>query len=92
QEADVKPRFLTGAAPNLALLSADDAATAESILARKRGIEKKTAAEHKAPLRFKFLGERQIVRYPERIPGGWSLRSSVFRGWSLGTRTSNQTA
>ena len=37
QEADVKPRFLTGAAPNLALLFADDAATAESILARKRG-------------------------------------------------------
>ena len=44
QEADVKPRFLTGAAPNLtapnlALLFADDATTAESILARKRGIE-----------------------------------------------------
>ncbi|HQZ67381.1 MAG TPA: hypothetical protein PLY87_19970 [Planctomycetaceae bacterium] len=43
QEADVKPRFLTDAAPNLtapnlALLFADDAATAESILARKRGI------------------------------------------------------
>ena len=35
QEADVKPRFLTGAAPNLALLFADDATTAESILARK---------------------------------------------------------
>ena len=38
QEADVKPRFLTGAAPNLALLFADDAATEESILPRKRGI------------------------------------------------------
>jgi len=39
----VKRRFLTGAAPNLtapnlALLFADDATTAESILARKRGI------------------------------------------------------
>jgi len=48
-EADVKPRFLTGAAPNLtapnlAFLFADDAATAESILARKRGIVSKLNA------------------------------------------------
>jgi len=63
QEADVKPCFLTGAAPNLtapnlALLFADDATTAGSILARKRGIENFDASKHK----IAFLPEKTLPR------------------------------
>ena len=70
QEADVKPRFLTGAAPNLALLFADDAATEESILARKRGIDIKTSSRaraedmHHGMINENKAGITDSLRYP----------------------------